>query len=78
MNHSSVNGESERWPLSPNPSKLGFCGLWTEKFGRPKNADPMTTDPTPHSRPSDEMVLDSEFYGNSCRFLDPIGMNPGR
>ena len=29
----------------------GFGALWGKNLGRPKNADPTTTDPTPHYRP---------------------------
>ena len=31
----------------------GFGAIWGKNLGRPKNADPTTTDPTPHSKPSD-------------------------
>ena len=31
----------------------GFGAIWGKHRGRPKNADPTTTDPTPHSRPSE-------------------------
>ena len=34
----------------------GFGDLWTENRGAPKTPNPTTTDPTPHSRPTDFLV----------------------
>ena len=42
--------------LKKGPKTLvlkGFGAIWGKDLGRPKNADPATTDPMPHSRPSD-------------------------
>ena len=39
---------------SQNTSFKGFGGLWTENWGAPKTRKSTTTDPTPHSRPSDK------------------------
>ena len=38
---------------SQSPLKKVFLDLWTENRGAPKTRNPTTTDPTPHSRPSD-------------------------
>ena len=37
---------------SPNTYFKGFGGLWTENRGAKKTRKSTTTDPTPHSRPS--------------------------
>ena len=38
---------------SQNPLKSVFWDLWTENRGAPETPNPTTTDPTPHSRPSE-------------------------
>ena len=38
-----------------NPSKQAFGDLGTENRGAPKTRKSTTTDPTPHSRPSEKM-----------------------
>ena len=37
----------------------GFGDFWTENRGAPKAPDPTTTDPSPHSRPSDAIPRSS-------------------
>ena len=39
--------------IAPKPFKIRVLGPLDWKSGHPKNADSRTTDPTPHSRPSD-------------------------
>ena len=36
---------------------FNFGGLWTENRGAPKTRKPTTTDPTPHSRPSESISV---------------------
>ena len=47
-----------------NPSKQIFWDLWTENRGAPKTPNSTTTDPTPHSRPSE------------CRDVIPFRRSP--
>ena len=39
-----------------NPLKEVFWVLWTENRGAPKTRNSTTTDPTPHSWPSDDLL----------------------
>ena len=40
-------------PEVPNPLRQVLWDLWTENRGAPKTPNSTTTDPTPHSRPSE-------------------------
>ena len=56
---------------SQNTYFKGFWGLWTEDRGAPKTQKSTTTDPTPHSRPSEKCKKCSSnmFDEHSC-FID--------
>ena len=53
---------------SQNPPKEVFWDLWTEKLGTPKTPNPTTTDPTSHSRPSEQQHGPNK---TQKQFLDP-------
>ena len=50
----------------PNTCFKGFWGFWTENRGAPKKRKLTTTDPTPHSRPSDWLCMGKK--GSICHF----------
>ena len=52
---------------SQNPLKQVFWDLWTENRGAPKTPNSTTTDPTPHSRPSELLYVKTP--GNLLRHV---------
>ena len=65
---------------SQNTCFKGFWDLWTENRGAPKMPNSTTTDPTPHSRPSDYNVyMDAEALdhnSNCCLVPRNLQRNP--
>ena len=49
------------WRFSVQRSQTTHFNLWTENRGAPKTPNPTTTDPTPHSQPSDYLCVASVF-----------------
>ena len=49
------------------PIFKGFWDLWTQNRGAPKTPNPTTTDPTPHLRPSEMIVLETQQRGDVVR-----------
>ena len=52
--------------IALKPFKIRILGPLDWKSGRPKNADSTTTDPTPHSRPSDSKNPSRRGVNGSC------------